>query len=288
VTNDEQRATPSDVGRVGELVLDYDRHGRETLLARSHCRSPWHLLPPIQLDDTGASYTVLVNPSGGLVGGDRLSVKARLGPGTHVLVSTPSANRVYRSLSEPSVQTVELTVGSGAVLEWVPEVTIPFAGSRFHQRIHVTLAEGATLLLWDVLASGRVARGERWAFTDLANEIRIETADGKVSLERVHLVPGDEPDRVGLAGDWNYVGSFYVVGDHIGAEVWKKLEDRMDLVLEEKGPAVLGGLSEPPVPGLLVKLVAKSAPALTDTIESLWSEIRSCLWNQPLPALRRY
>ena len=95
------------------------------------------------------------------MGGDRLSIEMTVGPDAHVLISTPSANRVYRSLSETSVQVVDISVGRGAILEWVPEPTIPFAGSRFRQVIHVTLAPGATVLLWDAIASGRMARGER-------------------------------------------------------------------------------------------------------------------------------
>ena len=58
----------------------------------------------------------------------------------------------------------------------VPEVTIPFAGSRFRQSIHVDLAPGATVVLWDAMASGRVAMRERWAFATFENEIFIQTS----------------------------------------------------------------------------------------------------------------
>ncbi len=119
--------------------------GPRTILTRSSCTSPWHHFPPSYLDDSGCAFTWLVNPSGGLVGGDHLSVEAQLHARTHVLMTSPSANRVYRSLSEPAVQEVRLSVGPGARLEWLPEVTIPFAGSRFRQSIHVDLAPGATV-----------------------------------------------------------------------------------------------------------------------------------------------
>src|SRR5207249_1615473 len=148
------------IGRVGELVLDYSRQGRETVLSEFQSRSPWHLVHPMALDDTGCAYTLLLNPSGGFVGWDQLSLRARLGPRAHVLFSTPSANRIYRSVSEPSIQSVDLIVGPDAIVEWFPEVTIPFAGSQFCQRIHVELGSGATVLLWDAIASGRMARGE--------------------------------------------------------------------------------------------------------------------------------
>jgi urease accessory protein len=276
------------VGRVGELLLDYVRLGDHTVLARSYSSSPWHLTPPIVLDQTGSVYQPLLNPSGGLVGGDRLSIRAKVGDGAHVVLSTPSANRVYRSLAEPSVQSVDLAVGVGAIVEWVPEVTIPFAGSRFRQTIRVTLGPGATILLWDAIASGRVARGERWVFTDLSNEIHITTASGRSLLERYHLAPGAEGEGVGLASDWDYVASFYLVNDAIDVETWKELEQAMTEVLEEQPGRVLGGMSQLSAPGLAVKLVARTAPDLARLLGALWLAVRQAFWKLPVLDLRRY
>ncbi len=276
----------SSVGRVGELALDYVRQGDRTVLTYSRCCSPWHFSPPIQLDDSRCVYTPLVNPSGGLVGGDRLSVRATIGSGAHVLFSTPSANRVYRSIGETSVQQIELTVGSDAILEWVPDVTIPYAGSRFRQAIHVTLAPGATVLLWDALASGRVARGERWACASLENEIRIATASGRSVLERYVLAPLSH--GIGLAADWDYVGSLYLIGDGVSTERVKQMEAQIAEILDARPGSVLGGVSEPAAPGLAVKLAAKSAQDLSETLNELWQAIRQELWNLPRPALRRH
>ena len=187
------------VGRSGELHLDYARQGPKTVITKTRCTSPWHFVPPIYLDESGSAYTLLVNPSGGLVGGDRLAVRMALGAESHVLVSAPSANRVYRSVSETSAQIVDITVGPRAILEWLPEPTIPFAGSRFRQEIGVKLEPGATLLLWDAIAAGRIARGERWKFTTLENEIKITLSTGNRVVERYALAPEGEWAGAGLA-----------------------------------------------------------------------------------------
>ncbi|MGH8864368.1 MAG: urease accessory protein UreD [Burkholderiales bacterium] len=274
------------MGRIGTLRLEYARRDDKTVVARSHATTPWHFLPTIYLDDTGQAHTLLINPSAGLVGGDRLSVHMNLGEGASALVSTPSANRVYRSLGEESVQTAEITLGPGAVLEWLPEPTIPFRGALFRQSIHVQLAPGATVLLWDAIASGRVARGERWAFARLDNEIAISTADGRSVIERYQLVPSQE--GVGLAEAWDYVASLFVIGDSIEAATWARLRERIAERFESAGPTVLGGVSEPAASGVVVKLLARSAPDLSETLGWLWETVRSVLWNLPKPALRRY
>ena len=278
----------SSVGRRGALSYEFEREGPRTVLTRSSCTSPWHYFPPSYLDDSGCAYTWLVNPSGGLVAGDHVSVEAQLHAGTHVLMTSPSANRVYRSLSEPARQDIRLLVGPGARLEWVPEVTIPFAGSRFRQSIHIDLAPDATVALWDAMASGRVARHERWAFASLENEICISGSLGKSVAERYRLAPGLLPESVGLVGSWDYVASLFVIGDAVGADVWKRLDEALATILEERPGLVLGAVSTPALSGLVVKLAARSAPDLTVVQEAMWAAIRKELWDLPAPNLRRY
>ncbi len=309
-TNQINQPLLDTVGRRGALTYEFEREGPRTVLMRSSCTSPWHHFPPSYLDDSGCAYTWLVNPSGGLVGGDHVLVEAQLHAGTHVLMTSPSANRVYRSLSEAAVQEIRLSVGPDARLEWLPEVTIPFARSRFRQSIHVDLAPGATVVLWDAMASGRVARQERWAFTSIENEICIrglaprglapaEKGDSPgagqsppvpvpLLLERYCLAPGQLPESVGLVGSWDYVASLFVIGDAVGADVWKRLAAALATILEQRPGLVLGGVSTPAVPGVVVKLVAKSAPDLTDTFEALWAAVRKELWDLPVPNLRKY
>lgn len=273
------------VGRRGALSYVFERQGPRTVLTQSSCSSPWHYFPPSFLDDSGCAYTWLVNPSGGLVGGDHVTVAARLEADTHVLMTSPSATRVYRSEGEPAVQEIRVTAGAGARLEWLPEVTIPFAGSRFRQSIHVELAPGATVVLWDAMASGRVARAERWAFASYENEIVIRMASGRSVVERLSVTP----DSVGgLVKRWDYVGSLFVIGDAVGPERLAALEGELVELCGQQPEQLLGGVSKPAVPGLVVKVVARSAPALTAFVEAAWSHLRLILWDLPAPLLRRY
>jgi urease accessory protein len=281
-------APTASVGRVGKLVLEYVRQGQCTVFGRTSCQTPWHLFPPIYLDDTGSAYTLLVNPSGGLIGGDHLSIDLSVGSKAHALISTPSANRVYRSPSKDAVQDVRMRVGRGGLLEWMPEHTIPYAGSRFRQTIDVKLAAGATLILWDAIASGRIARGERWTFATLENQIRITTASGAAVSEHYLLSPDDKKEGIGLAGAWDYVGSLFVIGDAIDHNVWASLDSALAGILENRSKDVLAGISQPAAPGLVVKLVAASAPAMTSVLMEMWAAVRRILWHLAPAVLRKY
>jgi urease accessory protein len=276
------------VGRVGTLSLEYVRHADRTVFGRTSCQTPWHLLPPIYLDESGTAYTLLVNPSGGLVGGDHLSIELSVGRDAHVLISTPSANRVYRSLAEEAVQDVRITVAENGILEWLPEHTIPFAGSRFRQTIGVQLHAGATLVLWDAFASGRIAHGERWRFTSLKNHIRIAVPSQGAVQERYAIVP-DDRRGVGISEEWDYVGSLFVVGDAVAGQQWTALEAVVaEIVDKHVQGGLLGGVSQPAVPGIVVKLLARSAPMLTEVLMELWAAARDVLWRMPAANFRKY
>ena len=82
--------------------------------------------------------------------------------------------------------------------------------------------------------------------------------------------------------------SLFVIGDAVGADVWKGLEAAIAAILEQCPGLVLGAVSTPTAPGLVVKLVARSAPDLTVTWEAIWAAVRKDLWNLPAPNLRKY
>ena len=276
------------VGRQGCLKLAFERQGRRTVQTYASATSPWHVFPPSELDDSGCAYVWLVNTSGGLVGGDQVSMEATLAADCHVLVTTPSATRVYRTLDAPVEQKICLSVGPNARLEWVPEVTIPFAGSKLRQTIHVQLAGGATALVWDAMASGRVARDERWAFAMFENEIRITTASGASVVERFRVEPERAGHRWSVVSEWDYVASAFVIGDQVSSEVWSTLEEALAMTLDQWPGLALGGVSSTAAPGLAIKIVARAAPSLAVALEAVWNCVRRHLWQLPPIALRRY
>ena len=283
-----QTARTESVGRRGTLALEYVRQGGRTVFGCTSCQTPWHLLPPIYLDESGSAYTLLVNPSGGLVGGDHLSIDLSIGRKAHVLISTPSANRVYRSLAREAGQDVTIKVAEEGILEWMPEHTIPFAGSRFRQSIDVSLGTGATLVLWDAVASGRIAHGERWRFSSLDNNIRITMPSHPAVQEHYGLAPASARG-IGTMHEWDYVGSLFVVGNALSPALRNSLETALADILDKHGDrGMLGGVSQPASPGVVVKLVARSAPVMTQVLSELWAAVRGALWHMPAASLRKY
>src|SRR5208282_5562950 len=71
-----------------------DTAGR-TVLAASRQQAPLQVVRAFALEDGGA-LAHLHNVSGGLLGGDRLELRARVGAGASVQLTTTGATRIYR------------------------------------------------------------------------------------------------------------------------------------------------------------------------------------------------
>ena len=130
---------------------------------------------------------VFLNTSGGLTGGDRLDYALELGAGCRITATTQTAERVYRASGSQARLGVEMKLGEGAHLDWLPQETILFQKASARRQSIITLGRGATCIMAETLVLGRVAMGE--TVTDLAfhdwREIRQE---GKpVHLEVLRL-----------------------------------------------------------------------------------------------------
>lgn len=135
------------------LEFQFNRSTGRTHLVSSHQEPPLRVVRAFEHDD-GAALVHLHNVSGGLLSGDDLSLVAEVGPEARVQVTTAGATRIYRPRAGEGVarQSSEITVGEGALLEYVPDPMIPFAGARFSQRITIRLAPQAGLFWWEILA----------------------------------------------------------------------------------------------------------------------------------------
>ena len=58
---------------------------------------------------------------------------------------------------------VAVTVGEGAILDWLPQETIVFEGARLKRRTVAEVAPGGALLACEMVVLGRAASGERFA-----------------------------------------------------------------------------------------------------------------------------
>ena len=264
-------------------MLGFERRGGRTILTERRYTLPLQALEVTELEPGGAAL-MLLNPTGGVLGGDRLETRVRLGPGAQVCLTTPSATRVYRSAGEPAVQRWAAEVGAGARLEYIPDHLIPSPGARLTQSTEIALGAGAAALVWDAWSVGRPARGETWAFDELDLGLTIRDTRGPILHERARLC--GEPRWSGLGGleGLAYVGTLAVALD--GPADWDAVAGALAARVGS-ADGVRVGVSPLGRSGLVARVLAASAPRLVDATTRLWGETRQLLFGLPPLALRK-
>ncbi len=253
---------------------------------------PLQAIEPMDLDGDGVATLLLLNPTGGLLAGDRLETDVVLGARSRVCLSTPSATRVYRSPGPAAVQRLTIEVGSGAALEWMPDHLIPSPGARLQQSTEIRLAADATLLYLDAWAVGRAARGEAWGFDLLDSSLVVRDEGGPLLRERSILT--GRPPRDGLGGTegFGYAATFLAMRPAglampPAGEGWEELAGALQAAVDAAGAGGRAGVTTLGRGGVLARLLCPSAPALQAAAHALWAACRSRLLGLPPARLRK-
>lgn len=130
---------------------------------------------------------VIVNTAGGIAGGDRADLAIAVEDGASLRITTSSAEKVYRSPGAPASMRVQLTVGRGASLAWMPREMILFDRSRLARTIDIDLAENARLLLAEAVVFGRSGMNETVAEGWFSDRWRVRRAGRLVYAETIRL-----------------------------------------------------------------------------------------------------
>ena len=178
-------------------------------------------------EDAGLS-AVFVNTAGGIAGGDRFDVEIAVGAGARLTLTTAAAEKVYRALGAPAELNITLKVADDAALAWLPQETILFDHARLSRRIDIDLAEGASLLLCEILVFGRAAMGERLRQGSLVDRWRLKRGGRLVFAETVRLEGdiGAQLDRPAIAAGAGAVATALMVpGDEALVERIREVSD---------------------------------------------------------------
>ncbi len=266
------------VGRDGFLRLQFARSGRNTILAQSRFSLPLQALTPMTLE-SGASYLMLLNPTGGVLGGDHLFTEIAQEAGTHVCLTTPSATRIYRTSGEAATLETTIRLEEDAVLEYFPDHVIPHAGAALRQSLRVEMGPASRAIIVDSLASGRVAHGERWRFAEIDSRMEVFSHGRPIYINRARIVPATRPlDQMGVMEEFDYMSSVGIFADEFTS--WERVAAGLNHALNERlsgAPNTCGAASLLSRGGCVVRFLARSASDMTRMNKHLWDAAREML-----------
>lgn len=246
---------------------------------------PLQALTPLTLDD-GTAYLMLLNPTGGVLGGDHLVTEIIQEAGTHVCLTTPSATRIYRTAERPATLETTIRLEAGATLEYLPDHVIPHVSSALRQTLRLEMAAGSRAVILDSMASGRVAHGERWSFTEMDSRTEVFLCGKPAFINRTSIVPATRnPRELGLMEEFDYMACMGLFAD--GLEDWLPVTAAMQAELE-RAPQVCGGVSLLSRGGCVVRFLARSASDMTCMNKKLWDAARELVLRAPAFDHRKY
>jgi urease accessory protein len=283
----ESKAAPTARRGVrGSLRLNFERDESlgQTVLAATHQEPPLKVVRAFSIED-GAALVHLHNVSGGLLGGDDLEFTVSAGAGSQAQITTTGATRIYRAREDGATTTMrnEITVGEDALLEYLPDPTIPYANARFRQHTVIRLAQSAGLFWWEILAPGREARGEIFEYESIEMKTDVVALGRPIIAERARL----EPKKRGLSslarlGTYRTWATFYICRVGLSERVWLDLENELRAVTQRfvQPGETLWGISTLVAHGLVVRCVAKHGRNVLPGLHAIWDAAKSRLYGR--------
>lgn len=188
-------AVPTDPRRNGwhgRLELEFARRAARTVIARRRHSGPLTIQKPFYPEAPGVCHVYLLHPPGGVAGGDSLELDVAVAGGAHALITTPAAGKFYRCDGRQASWRQRLTLQAGSTLEWLPQETIVFDGSRAELCSRVDLEAGARFIGWETVCLGRPAARETFASGYFRQRLEIWREERPLLIERSLFEGGSE------------------------------------------------------------------------------------------------
>lgn len=274
----------------GSITLSVNRHGGQTRPAQTDSYGVLRLMKPLYLDESGQLTYVIVNP-GGAYFGEKYRHTVDVGLGANLLLSSQGATRIYKTPNEPAVQEMDIKLGSGSRLEYIPDQIIAYKDAYYRQSTRINVTADSQAFIGEIVTPGWDPDDANFTYRGmhLRNEVRNTETSGIVCVDNVLVEPGEiglDIDGIGFMEGTTHMGSVLVLGTHTAGEY----ADAVRTVVEESGlerAGVTAGQRHG-ISWLLVRALANSTDSLNKLILDVNEYDRSVTTGQSRLDLRRY
>lgn len=272
----------------GLLDLEFaaDCLGKTHLVRRTQM-FPLHFTTPLYLDErvSDMAFVYVQNPSGAVFSGDRLDLRICARGGSKLHVTSTSATKLHRMPEGSAFQKVHLKARDGSYIEYMPDQLIPQAESCYEQDTTIDVDVGSMVVASEIIAPGRLARGEVFAFRRLKLRTRIIVGGTVLLTDSVLMEPHSTPlNRRGALGSYLYLGNLLALArGRIARDAFEAASS-----LEPAGEHFRRGIGVLPAEsGVIVRVLARSSATVTQLIDETWSRIRERVIGAPAPIRRK-
>jgi len=259
------------------------RRGRTVLIDQYHT-APLKIAKTFRLpEEPNALYVHLMDASPGILDGDHYDLDFRLEPDSHVYLTNQSCTKIHPTPLGAGRLTQRFSVGSGAVLEYFPEPTIPYRDSRFISETRFDLAQDAIVFYGEVTTPGRTHHGERFAFTS-HDSLTAACREGVlVNWDHFLLEPGHHRlEEIGALEGYTHHATLWIWAPGCNEDIVRRIRLSVG-----SPPDVYWGVSLSGPSAIALRLLARNVWQAQSVITLAWSTARAELLGRAAPVIRR-
>lgn len=216
-----------------------------------------------------------MSSSPGLLGGDKLDIRITLAKNSSLSLGTQAFTRVQAmNEGEFAEQQTQIELAEGSRLFYLPHPLVLHRDAAFKQATEVQLEANCVLIYGEIVAIGRVANNERFAFRAFSSHLNVQLLqnDGRIRplvRDCIQWHPANMPlTALSQMEDFSHQGSLIYLNLTQNAQEIKQCVQRLQTQLAED-KTVLAGISQLHEGGLIVRVLGHRA----DTIEQLFKQI---------------
>ena len=273
-------------GWQAQLDLNFRHAAGRSRMFRGPSSGPLYVQKPFYPEGE-LVHVYLLHPPGGVAGGDQLSINIDVAGQASALLTTPAANKFYRSAGLMACVTNTLSVSGTGSLEWLPQENLFFRDCAVQLTTRLRLAKGARFICWDLNCFGRPASGDYFSKGLVHSATMVYRAgttpeeDQPILFERNCWQAGSEL----MAAAWGLSGKG-VIGTLYATPVD---DDQLAFLRRTLTTATSGGaeFALTLVDGLLIaRIITDSSIQARQQLVDVWQSLRPLVLGRPAESPR--
>ena len=274
-------------GKIGELRLGFSLRDGRSILHDLYRVAPLLVQQALYWDEAMPELPIcsIIAVGGGILQGDRYKIDISVGEGACAHVTSQSANRVHQMDANYASQHQTVKLESGSYLEYLPDLTIPYRGSRFINQTDIVIAEDATLLYGEMILAGRKHHhvDERFGFDLLSIGVSVCRPDKRKLFAEKILIEKCDPTidyPVVMRGFDVFANIMCLTPPAIAARIKERFENKFSA----DEPRAISGVSRlPNDAGLMLRAVGMETYDVRNEMRRFWRIVREEARDRTLP-----
>ncbi|KWX66102.1 urease accessory protein UreD [Mycobacterium sp. NAZ190054] len=259
-----------EIGKHGSLFVRAKVECGQTRLQPTFRRIPYQWHGAHYQDNDDQPFLLVQNSGGGFVEGDSGLFQLTMDSGTRVLVTTTEATKFYRCENGGgAVESYRFDVAPDALLEYLPDEVIPYAGCRAVRDTRFSLTATSRLFAAEVTVAGRVhfRHDELFGFSALRSRFQVDVDSVPRYLDNLIAEDADVPKIARAWGGDCVLGTIVVYGHPDDA-----LAARVEAALSADGSIRAGASVRRDV--LAVRILGSDTWRVHDAVYEVWRLVR--------------